>query len=156
MLAAPIPFLNADELQEPMWTWGTGQYRHFGFLVYEATLEAGADPQNPPLKLRLDYKRALAGKNIAKASVKEMRRVVDDESLLTEWGTQMERIFPDVESGDHIIGHYNTDGAVFSQDNRMLGQIRDPEFARAFFAIWLGPQTSAPKLRAALLNGKTA
>jgi hypothetical protein len=28
----------------------------------------------------------------------------------------------------------------------------DPEFARAFFAIWLDPRTKAPSLRVALLN----
>jgi hypothetical protein len=36
-----------------------------------------------------------------------------------------------------------------------LGEIRDAEFARRFFAIWLSPQTSEPKLRLALLQQLT-
>ena len=36
--------------------------------------------------------------------------------------------------------------------DRFLGEIADPEFGRAFFAIWLDPRTSAPQLRANLLS----
>jgi hypothetical protein len=44
-------------------------------------------------------------------------------------------------------------GAQFYQGGRALGRIDDPEFARRFFAVWLGPSTSAPALRDALLAG---
>ena len=33
-----------------------------------------------------------------------------------------------------------------------LGSIQEPAFARAFFGIWLDARTSAPELRAALLQ----
>lgn len=132
--------------------WGSGEFRRFGFLVYEATLWAGDDPLRPPLALRIDYKRAIEGKAIADASVKEMRRFVSDEALLRAWGEQMQRIFPDVRPGDHILGVYRPDGARFYQDDRFLGAIGAPGFAAAFFAIWLDPRTDAPDLRAALLR----
>lgn len=134
--------------------WGSGEFRRFGFLVYEATLWAGEDPQRPPLALRLDYKRNIEGKAIAEASVKEMRRFVTDEALLARWGEQMQRIFPNVKPGDHILGLYRSDGARFYQDDRLLGAISVPGFAEAFFAIWLDTRTSAPALRAALLQRK--
>ena len=132
--------------------WGSGEFRRFGFLVYEATLWAGDDPQRPPLALRLDYKRNIEGKAIAEASVKEMRRFVSDESLLRQWGEQMQRIFPDVKPGDHILGVYRPDGARFYQDDRLIGAIGVPGFAEAFFGIWLDARTSAPDLRMALLR----
>lgn len=134
--------------------WGSGEFRRFGFLVYEATLWAGDDPQRPPIALRLDYKRNIEGKAIAEASVKEMRRFVNDEALLARWGEQMQRIFPNVKPGDHILGLYRADGARFYQDDRLLGAISMPGFAEAFFAIWLDTRTSAPELRAALLRRK--
>lgn len=134
--------------------WGCGQFRRFGFLVYEATLWAGDDPQRPPLALRLDYKRHIEGRAIAEASVKEMRRFVSDEALLKRWGEQMQRIFPDVKPGDHILGLQRTDGARFYQDDRLLGAISMPGFSEAFFAIWLDARTSASDLRAALLRRK--
>lgn len=142
----------AMEAPAPLRRWGSGEFRRFGFLVYEATLWAGDDPQRPPLMLRLDYKRDIAGPDIAAASVREMRRTVADEARLRAWGERMARIFPDVKRGDHIVGHYRPEGAVFIQDERLLGRVDDPDFAQAFFGIWLDPRSSAPELRAALLR----
>lgn len=133
--------------------WGSGEFRRFGFLVYEATLWAGDDPLRPPLALRLDYKRNIDGKAIAEASVKEIRNLgIADEVSLKRWGEQMARLFPDVKPGDHIIGQYRAEAALFHFNDRLLGSVEDPAFARAFFAIWLDPKTSAPDLRAALLK----
>lgn len=134
--------------------WGSGEFRRFGFLVYEATLwAAGEDPLRPPLAIRLTYKRNIAGKDIAEASVKEIRNLgIADDGQLKRWGEQMTRIFPDVRPGDHILGVYSPEGARFFFNDRLLGEVLDPVFARAFFAIWLDPKTSAPELRAALLR----
>ena len=134
--------------------WGSGEFRRFGFLVYEATLWAGGeDPLRPPLALKLTYKRNISGQDIAEASVKEIRNLgLADEAVLRNWGEQMARIFPDVRPGDHILGLQLPEGARFFLNDRPLGAIDDPAFARAFFAIWLDPRTSAPELRAALLK----
>jgi hypothetical protein len=134
--------------------WGSGEFRRFGFLVYEATLwAAGEDPLRPPLAIRLTYKRNIAGKDIAEASVKEIRNLgLADDAQLKRWGDEMARLFPDVRPGDHILGVYLPEGARFFFNDRLLGEVLDPVFARAFFAIWLDPKTSAPNLRAALLR----
>jgi hypothetical protein len=133
--------------------WGSGEFRRFGFLVYDATLwSASDDPQRPPLALKLTYRRQLDGKKIAAASVKEMRGLGMDESRLQRWGERMAELFPDVRAGDHILGLHRPDGASFYLNGRLLGSIDEPEFAAAFFAIWLDPRTSAPELRSALLR----
>ena len=134
--------------------WGSGEFRRFGFLVYEATLWAGGDdPLRPPLALKLTYKRNISGRDIADASVKEIRNLgVADEARLKGWGEQMAGIFPDVRPGDHILGVHLPDAARFFFNDRSIGTIDDPAFARAFFAIWLDARTSAPDLRAALLK----
>ncbi len=100
---------NRDVLETPIpgvRPWGRGEFRRFGFLVYEASLWAGDDPTRPPLALRLDYKRRIAGSAIAEASVKEMRRFGGEETVLAAWHERMARIFPDVQDGDHILGVY--------------------------------------------------
>ena len=148
-------FANADPTAG-LKRWGNGEFRRFGFLVYEATLWAGDDPQRPPLALRLDYKRNLSGVAIAEASVKEMRPMGGDEASLKRWGEQMAKIFPDVKAGDSIIGHYRPEGAAFIYNGRPAGEIMEPEFARRFFGIWLDPRTSAPDLRALLLKRPAA
>ena len=138
--------------------WGSGEFRRFGFLIYEATLWAlSDDPARPPLALRLTYKRNIAGQDIAEASVKEIRNLaLVDDARLKRWGEQMARLFPDVGPGDHILGLYRPEGASFYLNDRPLGSIDDPAFARAFFAIWLDPRTSAPELRALLLKRPAA
>ena len=136
--------------------WGSGDLRRFGFLVFTATLWAADDPLQPPLALRLDYQRSIAGAVIARASVLEMRRFSDDRQRLAAWEAQMSQIFPDVQPGDHLVGVYRPEGAYFYQDEHLLGAITSPGFAAAFFAIWLDRRTSAPELRAALLTRPTS
>lgn len=138
--------------------WGSGEFRRFGFLVYEATLwAAGDDPGQPPLALNLTYKRKISGRDIAEASVKEIRNLdVADEARLKVWGEQMGGIFPDVRPGDQITGVHLPGVARFYLNERSIGDIDDADFAEAFFAIWLDPRTSAPELRAALLKRPAA
>jgi len=133
--------------------WGSGEFRRFGFLVYAASLWAGDDPLRPPLALQLTYQRNIAGAAIAEASVKEIRQLgLADEATLVRWGGLMTGLFPDVRPGDAIIGEYRAGSAIFHFNGRLLGRIEDAAFARAFFAIWLDARTSAPDLRAALLQ----
>lgn len=154
VLGLSMPVLAGPDPLAGLKPWGTGEFRRFGFLVYEATLWAGENPLHPPLALRLDYKRNIDGKAIAEASVKEMRRFVSDETRLQSWGAEMRRVFPDVKPGDHILGVYQSGSARFYQGEQLLGTINSPGFADAFFAIWLDARTSAPDLRAVLLKQK--
>ena len=131
---------------------GTGELRRFGFLVYEAQLWAGTNPGDPPLALQLTYKRDIAGSKIVAASVDQMRALGADEQRLGIWAAAMGRIFPDVKPGDQIVGIYRLGAAVFLYNNREIGQVNDPEFARLFFGIWLDPRTSEPGLRERLLQ----
>lgn len=152
MTLAPLCAFAAANPKAGLQRWGSGEFRRLGFLVYEATLWAGDDPLRPPLALDLHYRRSIAGKVIARASVDEMRRLGADEASLTDWGEQMARLFPDVRDGDHILGLHRGDSARFLYNDHPLGEIADGDFARRFFAIWLDPQTRAPELRAALLR----
>ncbi|EXI64201.1 MAG: hypothetical protein AW08_03801 [Candidatus Accumulibacter adjunctus] len=74
------------------------------------------------------------------------------EPRLRAWGERLQQIFPDVRPGDRIVGVHLPDAAQFHFNDRSIGTIDDPDFARAFFAIWLDARTSAPDLRAALLE----
>lgn len=156
LLATPFLALSAHAgftLPQGLRRWGSGAYRRFGFLVYEATLWAGEDPQKPPLALQLTYRRSIEGRAIADASVKEMRKLGGaDEATLQRWGVLMAKLFPDVRDGDVILGEYQPGTARFHFNGQLLGEIAEADFARHFFAIWLDPRTSAPELRAALLQ----
>jgi hypothetical protein len=143
-----------DTLTSGLQRWGSGEFRRWGFLVYEATLWAKTDdPLKPPLALGLTYKRNLDGVKIADASVTEIRNLkIADESQLKVWGERMAQIFPDVKPEDRIVGVHLPEGARFFHNDRFIGSVDDPAFARAFFAIWLDARTSAPELRTLLLK----
>lgn len=153
LAGAPFATFAASDPTAGLKRWGSGEFRRFGFLVYEATLWAADDPMRPPLALQLTYRRNIAGQAIAEASVKEIRNLgIADEAALQRWGGQMGRLFPDVKAGDRIIGEYQAERARFFFNDRLIGSVDEPAFAPAFFAIWLDPKTSAPDLRAALLR----
>lgn len=153
LAGAPFAAWAANDPTAGLQRWGSGEFRRFGFLVYEARLWAGEDPLRPPLALQLTYKRNIAGTAIAEASVKEIRQLgLADEATLVRWGRLMTGLFPDVRPGDAIVGEYSPEAASFYFNGRLLGRIEEARFARAFFAIWLDARTSAPELREALLK----
>jgi hypothetical protein len=138
---------------------GQGSFRWFGLKIYDAALwveKNGFQPDAPTstkLVLDLSYARDLYGKRIAQSSIDEIRKLGFGTDLQQQmWLVKMTALFPDVQEGTHISGVYLPDaGARFYLDGNLLGEIDDPEFARAFFAIWLDKRTSATKLRSQLL-----
>lgn len=142
---------------------GEGKLTWLGFHVYDARLYAPAgfaiaDPYGQAFVLELTYARKLEGKSIAQASRDEMQRLgLGTEAQHAVWLTRMEQLFPDVEKGRRIAGvNQPGSGARFYVDGRFVGSIDEPDFARAFFAIWLDPRTRAPRLRENLLKGSGA
>lgn len=136
---------------------GRSTLRFFGLDIYEARLWAAPDFSlsryaQQPFALELEYRRSLSGKLIAQRSMVEMRRQGDISAAQgTQWQERMEALFPDVKAGDRITGEYTPDtGARFWFNGRLLGEVRDAQFARLFFGIWLSPQTSEPQARCAL------
>lgn len=133
--------------------------RVWGFEVYDASLytangfnaEQFADHR---FGLELSYLRSLKGGDIAQRSIDEMRGVTDLSAEQTErWLKAMTAMFPDVQRGDRITGlHVPGSGARFYLNDRLLGEIADDAFSRAFFGIWLSPKTSQPRMRETLIG----
>lgn len=159
--STPSASLPADLLQSAgeLSLRGQMRFRVWGFEVYDAALwtapgSSAAALEAQPLALELRYLRDFQGRDLAERSIKEMRRA---GSLAAEqerrWLDEMLRLFPDVRPGDRLLGLQRPgSGASFWLNGRFRGEVRDAEFARRFFGIWLSPQTSEPALRKALLG----
>lgn len=136
--------------------WGSGEMRFFGFRLYRATLwVAGAGIEDAPRALSLQYRRNISRQQLVDASLEEMSRLGGDsiDNKAARWQDELQRVFPDVKTGERIIGiHLPGEGARFYHQGRLTGEIKDPEFARHFFAIWLDPRTRSPEVRALLLK----
>ena len=139
---------------------GKGRLTVWGFQVYDARLWAPSTFRTDklatqPFALELAYLRAFDKEDIAERSIVEMRRAATiTDAQAQQWTAELVRVLPNVKKGDRVIGVNKPGvGAQFFNNGKAGGEIRDPEFARLFFGIWLGPQTSEPQLRTALLAG---
>jgi hypothetical protein len=158
-VAAPTPPREVAAALPAARLVGQGTLRWFGLAVYEARLWAGEgfDAQRfdtHAFALELRYLRRIDGSAIAERALDEMRRsgpIADSDAAA--WRAAMGAAFPDVVPGDRLTGvHEPAQGARFHFNGRVTGVIGDSEFARRFYAIWLGAQTSQPALRAQLIG----
>ncbi|MEP7154606.1 MAG: chalcone isomerase family protein [Betaproteobacteria bacterium] len=135
---------------------GEGTMRFFGLRVYDVQLWTAMKPfsYQDAFALELVYHMSLKGRDIAERSVKEMRgQGYSDEAKLKRWGDEMARIFPDIAKGDTLIGVNVPDKeARFYSRDKFIATVPDPEFAKAFFDIWMSEKTSAPGVREKLLG----
>jgi len=139
---------------------GQGRLTFLGLAIYDLRLWVregftAARWDAHELMLELVYSRTLHGHRIAERSLDEMRRQrAIDAPTGARCLEQMRRLFPDVRHGDRIAGMYRPDGtATFFVNGAARGAVRDGDFARLFFGIWLSAQTSEPQLRERLLAG---
>ena len=156
--AQPAP-LPADLVGSGLAVRGQQRFRVWGFEVYDASLWTTpsfqpSQSETQLLALELHYLRDFAAKDIAERSIKEMRRSVPmSAEQESRWMSEMLRVLPNVRRDDRLLGLQRPgEAAVFWHNGRLRGEVRDAEFARRFFGIWLSPQTSEPALRRALLG----
>jgi Chalcone isomerase-like len=150
---------------------GSGTLRWLAFKVYDARLYAPIELasaknwQQVPLALQLTYARSIKGEQIAQASADEMSRIgTGDSAKIAAWSVAMKQLFPDVKEGDQIVGVYKPNQSVVfflngkpltinsGTSTTNLGALSDPNFGKAFFAIWLDAKTRDQGLRKALLG----
>ena len=135
---------------------GEARYSYLFWDVYDARLYAPQGNWQPssPFALALTYLRDFDGKDIAERSVKEMREQgMKDEQRLSQWQQKMQALFPDVAENDTITGIRTEQGtARFYLNSELLGEVKEPDFAKWFFNIWLGQETTEPEFRAKLLE----
>lgn len=157
---APVelaPFTPAGTAWRPR---GTGPLRVFLFRVYDATLWTVNDAPNvlastSPYALDIVYNAAVKSEDIVNTSIIEMARLrnVSSQATINAWTAAMKRAFPDVASGDRLVGvHVPRTGARFFHNGKLTAEVNDAAFSEAFFAIWLDEQTKRPELRRALLG----
>jgi hypothetical protein len=138
---------------------GSGRLTWLGLHVYDARLFAAGPVHetqwhDAPLALEITYARSVSAARIAGTTIDELARLgVGGPAEQARWRAALERMLPDVAAGHRQIGvHRPGAGVRFIADDRVLGDLDDPLFARGFFAIWLDPRSRAPQLREALLG----
>jgi hypothetical protein len=137
---------------------GQGELSLFGFRVYSARLLSQSRPFNmeQPFALQLTYHRSISRDDLVEVSLEEISRLSPgaiSAQQLSQWQTEMQQAFVDVEPGMQITGVFVPErGCLFYVGEQLQHSIDDPAFAKAFFSIWLAPDTREPELREQLLG----
>ena len=137
---------------------GSGTLRWFGLKIYDAKLWSEQQPfdANAPFALELTYHRSISREQFVETSLDEIKRLFAERysaETLKRWESEMNRAFPNVKAGDQLIGVYEPGvGCRFYDAKQLTTIVKDPEFARAFFAIWLDKRSKDSDLRAKLLG----
>lgn len=148
-----MPVIHADK------PYGQGAFTVLVITPYDAELwtDAATWSMDTPFALTLRYHMGFTGKEIVERARSEMKRVdpsLNDETLKS-FIDAMVPVFPDVQDGDEITALYKPARPVqIFHNGGATGEIGLKDFAAPFFGIWLSPNTSAPRLRAALLRLK--
>ena len=153
--APPLP-PDVARLAPGLRPLGGGLLTWFGLAVYDAWYWVAARgwPDAGPYALDLHYHRDLVGARIAERSVDEIAKLGYGTTVeRARWGERMAQLFPDVRRGDRLTGVSLDGGSVrFFHNGAPIGDIADPGFAHAFFAIWLDPKSTRADFREKLLG----
>jgi len=158
LCAAPVLASDWHEELPQAKAVGQGELSWFGLSIYSAVLWSEHQPFNPqqPFALQLTYHRHITGERIARVSIDEIKRLFKQRfsaDRLEQWEQAMSRAFPDVNDGDQLVGIFIPHrGCRFYDGKSRTAEISDPEFAEAFFAIWLDPRSKDSSLREHLLG----
>lgn len=136
---------------------GGGLLRIWGFQVYHAwlwTLGGGAYDPARPFALDIEYLRNFTAQALAERSIEEMRgQGRGSEAVYPRWLAEMQRVFVDVKPGDRLTGVATPERhARFFYNGSLRGEIADPAFTDAFFAIWLSERSSQARFRDLLIG----
>lgn len=152
----PLP-PEVSELLPELKVRGGGLLRVWGFQVYNAWLwTPGGGPYDParPFALDIEYLRNFTAQALAERSIEEMRgQGRGSEAVYPRWLAEMQRVFVDVKPGDRLTGVATPERrARFFYNGVFRGEIADPAFTDAFFAIWLSERSSQARFRDLLIG----
>ena len=135
---------------------GTGVLKVFFINIYRLTLHSKERDYrvSDHFVLEFDYKKSVSKKIIVDASMDELSKAPNVSSAEKKaWKQILEKGISDMQAGEKASVVFSKSGHVeFWSENGEAVSFQDLQFAKNFAAIWLGPKTSYPKLRLALLG----
>ena len=149
-------FVGNSTVASEMKLIGQGTLKVLFFEVYDVRLlaDSKAFSWKNKFQLEFEYKREVNKQSVIESSVKEMRRqsnVLDKD--INIWQEHLEQSIHPVQEGSQATVSWNPSGQItFHYQSSEPTTIEDENFARAFLNIWLGEETSQPKLRSQLLG----
>jgi hypothetical protein len=153
-----------EDAGTPLVLEGAGLFRWKRIVkVYAAAHYVGAGAEGAPLdadvprRLEIAYFVGIAGPDFGKAADELLREAFAPEvvSSLRERLDRLHAAYADVRPGDrYALTYVPGRGTELALNGRPLATVEGADFARAYFAIWLGERPIDRALRDALLGGR--
>ncbi|MFT6926111.1 MAG: hypothetical protein ACJAZP_001712 [Psychromonas sp.] len=148
-----LPYPN---LMAQLKTVGKGELSWLFMDIYQVSLHSADGRyvhQKYPQALEIRYQRAFKKEWLIKSTGEEWQKMNVDSQLYKPWLSEFVSLWPDVSSGDTITFLVAKNGqGAFYHNNRLLGNIKNPDLSSAFLDIWLSKKTSEPDLRRQLIG----
>ena len=131
------------------------------FDVYDIELlskDKNWQPDSYPQALKITYLRDISKEDLLKATKEQWQHIQLKQPNENLWLKKLDAIWPDIKEGNGLtilVDPYKTSKFYFTSKehkNLLIGEISDPGFGPAFLDIWLGENTSEPKLRKRLIG----
>jgi len=155
--AVMSPRISLEALR-PLSLVGRSELNVAFFKVFDSELYTLSGEWAAPdhsFRFLLTYRRNISGRFLAKQTEKEWDHLGLNDARRAAWEAQVLEMWPDVSKGDKIVFDVDERGiSRFYYNGTWVGTIEDPDFAPAFIAIWLSPETSRPAHRDGLLADK--
>jgi len=141
---------------------GQSTYYWFLFRLYSAELWAPTAVQSmdqlwqTPFALTLTYDIPVKPTKLAQVTLEQMElQAAVEPTLAQQWVQKLSQLYPPIDPGTTLVGLYDPSGRMaLYRDGQLLGEIKDGDFAKRFFMIWLDARSSYPKNRLQLLGWK--
>ena len=147
---------NEEKLLNSLKLIGSGKLKVFMWDIYDVQLLSAEEPfsRNNSLILIFDHKRNLSKEKIVESSLTEIKKQnVADENMILNWRSVLQRCIQPVQKGSKPSVHWTPEGKItFFYENTKSCSVNNKQFSNAFIDIWLGKNTSRPKLREELLG----
>jgi len=153
--ALPAPLREVKPDLKPV---GAATLHWFSLHVYDIALYAqeAAYTTNSTAVLSIRYNISIKHQRLLDTTRKEWVRLGKGESAQrAQWIKQLDLLWPDLKPDDRLTAFMRQNGPTqFYFGDRLLGEVPDPAFGPAFFAIWLDAKCRYPEVRNGLLGVK--
>lgn len=143
---------------ESMTLVGQGKLKVLFWDIYEAKLFTPTgeyQEQQYPLALELTYLRKFKKADLISETKNQWEKQgYEEHPRMKVWLDQLDQHWIDVSKKDQICLYIDELGnSHFYINGDFTGKIIDPEFSKAFAAIWLSEKTTEPEIRKLLIAG---
>ena len=134
---------------------GEGSLKVLWWEVYDVRLltDETSFSWKKKFMLEFEYKREVKKNDTIESSLKEFQRQVNiTEKEIDDWQVYLEQVIQSVQQETKATVEWDPRGKItFHYEGNAPITIENEDFAKAFFNIWLGEETSQPELRSQLL-----